>query len=1048
MESGLQHCSSTLFSAFALALCIESAAAQVPLSGALSDATTGPLLSGVVYHATGNPYVPAGATLTAQPGAIVKFVSGGARFSIEGTLLAQGTALQPVIFTEIRDDSAGGDTNGNGPSVGAAGYWRGLRFEDGADGSVLQHIGVRFGGFGYASGIELVQADVTLSGCAVEDCAYAGLDLLDVTLGATVSGCHFQGNGLQAVRNVPLQAVPGFASNSAAGNGGNYMQVSAGTPVTDLRIAKESCLGGALVLASNVTVPAGLTLTLGPGVVWKMAAGGARITVEGKLLTDGRMEEPVVLTSFADDSWAGDTNNDGPSSGAPGAWRGLWFAPTAAASSLLQTVVRYGGYGFAPGVMLDGAAIVLANVSILDCAFVGLELGDDTVGTSVVRCRFEHNGTYAVNGVPLQAVPGFADNRAEHNGGDYMRVTVAVPDSDMTILPQACLEGALVLAGNAAVPAGVTLTVESGVVLKFASGGALFDVQGTLIVRGSAAAPVVLTAFADDDWGGDTNGDGPSVGAPGAWRGVRFGDTASASSLTQALVRFGGWGYHPGIWFDRGAIALTDSTVADCAFVGLDLGDDTVGAVVARCRFERNGTTAIAGVPFQAVGGFADNSAQQNGGNYLLVSDGTPTADLFVEARSCLEGALVFQGSVHVPKGLRVTLGPGFAAKLGNQGALIDVDGALDVLGTAAEPVVFTSFDDDSIAGDTNNNGSSTPAPGWWRGALFRAGADPAMVEHLVLRYTGYGYHPAFLCDSPALTAHAVRVDHAAFTGFQVSALAGAAEGWVAFGCGDRGIDLRGGTFDLRQASAVRNGHGIERRAAYAGGVSDTIAWNNVIADYVGFAAGQLRYSDGSAALAGENGNIFEDPLFEGELAGDLHLQRESPCIDAGNPASPPDPDATRADMGAYPYDHCAPLAYCTAKLNSCGTAPYLEASGVPSATAGAGFVVRARLAKGLKAGLLIYTDKGAGNAPFEGGILCLALPVRRSVAVVDTHGTQGACDGVLEIDMNAFATGALGGHPLPALLVQGTRIHCQFWGRDTPGNSLLSDALEYGVCP
>jgi hypothetical protein len=25
--------------------------------------------------------------------------------------------------------------------------------------------------------------------------------------------------------------------------------------------------------------------------------------------------------------------------------------------------------------------------------------------------------------------------------------------------------------------------------------------------------------------------------------------------------------------------------------------------------------------------------------------------------------------------------------------------------------------------------------------------------------------------------------------------------------------------------------------------------------------------------------------------------------------------------------------------------------------------------------------------------------------------------------------------------------VDCQFWGRDTPGNALLSDALEYFVC-
>jgi predicted outer membrane repeat protein len=46
--------------------------------------------------------------------------------------------------------------------------------------------------------------------------------------------------------------------------------------------------------------------------------------------------------------------------------------------------------------------------------------------------------------------------------------------------------------------------------------------------------------------------------------------------------------------------------------------------------------------------------------------------------------------------------------------------------------------------------------------------------------------------------------------------------------------------------------------------------------------------------------NIFLDPLFADTAAGDYHLTANSPCIDAGDPASPRDPDGTVADIGAY----------------------------------------------------------------------------------------------------------------------------------------------------
>jgi len=50
--------------------------------------------------------------------------------------------------------------------------------------------------------------------------------------------------------------------------------------------------------------------------------------------------------------------------------------------------------------------------------------------------------------------------------------------------------------------------------------------------------------------------------------------------------------------------------------------------------------------------------------------------------------------------------------------------------------------------------------------------------------------------------------------------------------------------------------------------------------------------------------NLLEDPLFVNPDSGDFHLQEDSPCIDAGDPSSPLDPDSTRADLGCYYYHH------------------------------------------------------------------------------------------------------------------------------------------------
>jgi len=62
--------------------------------------------------------------------------------------------------------------------------------------------------------------------------------------------------------------------------------------------------------------------------------------------------------------------------------------------------------------------------------------------------------------------------------------------------------------------------------------------------------------------------------------------------------------------------------------------------------------------------------------------------------------------------------------------------------------------------------------------------------------------------------------------------------------------------------------------------------------------------------IINEGNNIDEDPLFVDAQAGDVSLQPESPCIDAGDPNAPDVPDTdilgnprvSPPDMGAFEY--------------------------------------------------------------------------------------------------------------------------------------------------
>lgn len=61
--------------------------------------------------------------------------------------------------------------------------------------------------------------------------------------------------------------------------------------------------------------------------------------------------------------------------------------------------------------------------------------------------------------------------------------------------------------------------------------------------------------------------------------------------------------------------------------------------------------------------------------------------------------------------------------------------------------------------------------------------------------------------------------------------------------------------------------------------------------------------TDGDAEVIWNEGNINADPLFRDPQNGNYHLTANSPCIDAGNPDSTLDPDGSRTDMGAFPYN-------------------------------------------------------------------------------------------------------------------------------------------------
>ncbi len=77
------------------------------------------------------------------------------------------------------------------------------------------------------------------------------------------------------------------------------------------------------------------------------------------------------------------------------------------------------------------------------------------------------------------------------------------------------------------------------------------------------------------------------------------------------------------------------------------------------------------------------------------------------------------------------------------------------------------------------------------------------------------------------------------------------------------------------------------------------------------FSVAVCEYSDiidGTGQPWFNEGCIDADPLFEDTSQNNYHLMSASPCIDAGHPDSPLDPDGTTADIGALYFDQTTNL--------------------------------------------------------------------------------------------------------------------------------------------
>ncbi len=338
-------------------------------------------------------------------------------------------------------------------------------------------------------------------------------------------------------------------------------------------------------------------------------------------------------------------------------------------------------------------------------------------------------------------------------------------------------------------------------------------------------------------------------------------DGEGPSTVIRGFTLTGGTGsIAPGLTEGTGGGAIcveASPTFESCRFIGnsainrgagLSLRDNVDLANVAQCEFIDNGGCALGGgvsifngaaLIFECT--FSGNSALISGGG-LFVDEVTST----VAIRSCL-----FEGNASAFGG---------GARL--SGALTSVNDCQffgnDAVGLGGALMVTEV---DSLVSDC-----------WFQGNSADSGGAIAGEESM-------------------------RVERSVFWQNVASDVGG---GFIAGGLFGSGSEIDHCTFVDNEAGSGTAG-GLYAFAAGAT-VSNSIFWNNGSTPLDQESGSiEARYSLVEGGFAGFE-MVVGDPLFADPVQGDFRLTVGSPCIDAGDPVTPFDPDGSEPDLGAFPF--------------------------------------------------------------------------------------------------------------------------------------------------
>ncbi|MBN1889244.1 MAG: right-handed parallel beta-helix repeat-containing protein [Thermoflexales bacterium] len=374
----------------------------------------GTVLADTTWTQSASPYVltcdvtiAEGVTVTVEPGVVLKFDNPDRRLDVNGTLLAVGTSVNPIVFTSYKDDTHGNDTNGDGSaSSPMAGDWLGIYFNPSSRGSLLEHAWIGYAGNSYyhLPALSISTGDVAIRYSAVRDSASQGI-YLERSFGAEISACDVRSNG-----GYPLalnNSLPALSSNTFE-NGQVVAITSDITGTGTLSVPGQWDNGSAapyyldhiMTKVYNDAWPITLTIEAGVevrGSEWRSwlncGASSLHVGQNAALRIAGTAGQPVTFTR------AGETDR----------WGHLVVEANARASETVieHAVLEYGdaryhnpggdcSYFYGEALEIYGGSPTISNTAILSSTYNGMTLWGQANPT-ISEAQFRYHGERGVD---------------------------------------------------------------------------------------------------------------------------------------------------------------------------------------------------------------------------------------------------------------------------------------------------------------------------------------------------------------------------------------------------------------------------------------------------------------------------------------------------------------------------------------------------------------------------------------------------------------------------------------------------------------------------